>query len=143
MIDGYRISSDSSEMNIDSIHDFISQSYWAKGIPIETLSKAIKHSLCFGIFDRDNNQVGFARMVTDYATYAYLADVYVKDGHRGKGLSKWLMTEISSHPELQGLRRITLATRDAHDLYAQFGFTPLAKPEIFMERLNQSVYENK
>ena len=142
MINGYRISSDQSEMDVESIHEFVSQSYWAKGIPIETLKKAIDNSLCFGVFNSQGSQVGFARMITDLATYAYLADVYVLDEHRGKGLSKWLMQEIMSHPDLQGLRRMTLATLDAHGLYAKYGFSALATPEVFMENWNPNVYKN-
>ena len=142
MINGYRISSDQSEMDVESIHEFVSQSYWAKGIPIETLKKAIDNSLCFGVFNSEGSQVGFARMITDLATYAYLADVYVLDEHRGKGLSKWLMQEIMSHPDLQGLRRMTLATLDAHGLYAKYGFSSLAAPEVFMENWDPSVYKN-
>ncbi len=142
MINGYRISSDQSEMDVESIHKFISQSYWAKGIPIETLKKAIDNSLCFGVFNSEGSQVGFARMITDLATYAYLADVYVLEEHRGKGLSKLLMQEIMSHPDLQGLRRMTLATLDAHGLYEKYGFSELAKPETFMENCDPEVYRN-
>ena len=142
MINGYRISSDQSEMDVESIHKFISQSYWAKGIPIETLKKAIDNSLCFGVFNSEGVQVGFARMITDSATYAYLADVYVLGEHRGKGLSKWLMQEIMSHPDLQGLRRMTLATSDAHGLYEKYGFSALATPEVFMENWDPNVYKN-
>jgi len=142
MIEGYRISSDQSELDISSIHDFISKSYWAEGIPIETLTRAINNSLCFGVFNKDKEQVGFARMITDSATYAYLADVYILKGHRGKGLSKWLMQEIMSHSDLQGLRRMTLATADAHGLYEQYGFSELAKPELFMENWKPEIYKN-
>ncbi|AEF54381.1 GNAT family N-acetyltransferase [Marinomonas posidonica] len=142
MIDGYRITSDRSEMNIESIHNFISHSYWASGIPIETLKKAINNSLCFGVFSSQGLQVGFARMITDLSTYAYLADVYVLEEHRGKGLSKWLMREIMDHPDMQGLRRMGLATLDAHGLYKQYGFSELATPEIFMENWNPDVYKN-
>jgi len=129
-------------MNIESIHEFITKSYWAKGIPIDILKRAISNSLCFGVFSKEEEQVGFARMITDSATYAYLADVYILEDHRGKGLSKWLMQEIMSHSDLQGLRRMTLATADAHGLYEQYGFTELAKPEVFMENWNPEVYKN-
>jgi len=142
VINGYRISIDQSDMDVESIHKFISQSYWASGIPIETLKKAIDNSLCFGVFNDEGAQVGFARMVTDLATYAYLADVYVLKEFRGKGLSKWLMQEVMSHPDLQGLRRMTLATLDAHGLYEKFGFSELVKPEVFMENWNPEVYKN-
>ena len=140
MIDGFRISSELKDMDLDAVHDYISKSYWAKGIPIDTLKRAMQNSICFGVFDKVEAQVGFARAVTDCATYAYLADVYVLEEHRGIGLSKWLMSEVLSHPSLQGLRRITLATRDAHSLYEKFGFKALAKPEIFMEDWNPNVY---
>jgi N-acetylglutamate synthase-like GNAT family acetyltransferase len=142
MIEGFRISSESEDMDLEAIHDFISESYWAKGIPKRTLKKAVENSLCFGVFDSAGAQVGFARAVTDSATFAYLADVYILDKHRGQGLSKWLMAEVLSHPELQGLRRIALATFDAHGLYKKYGFKPLAKPEIFMESWNPNVYKD-
>lgn len=142
MTEGYTISSDQNQMDIKSIHDFISTSYWGEGIPLETLTRAIHNSLCFGVFDNEEKQVGFARMITDSATYAYLADVYILEGHRGKGLSKWLMEEIMSHSDLQGLRRMTLATADAHGLYEQYGFSELAKPEIFMENWKPEIYKN-
>ncbi len=141
LINDYRISSNQNEMDVEAIHEFISQSYWAKDIPYGTLKKAIKNSLCFGVFNHDGSQVGFARMVTDSATFAYLADVYVLEEHRGKGLSKKLMQEIMSHPDLQGLRRMALATNDAHGLYEKFGFSALATPEIFMENWNPDVYQ--
>jgi N-acetylglutamate synthase-like GNAT family acetyltransferase len=139
MIEGYRISKNKNEMNIDSIHSYLTASYWAVGIPKKTMQIAIDNSFCFGVF-KQNDQVGFARLVTDYATFAYLADVYILEEHRGKGLSKWLLTEIINHPQLQGLRRIVLATRDAHSLYEQFGFKELDSPEIFMELWSQNVY---
>jgi GNAT superfamily N-acetyltransferase len=142
MIEGFRISSKYEDMDLDAVHAFIAQSYWAKGIPKETLSKAMRNSLCFGVFDSAGHQIGFARAVTDSATYAYLADVYILEEYRGRGLSKWLMSEVVSHPQLQGLRRITLATRNAHGLYEKFGFRPLAKPEIFMESWNPNVYQD-
>lgn len=141
MINGYRISSNLEEMNIDCIHEFISDSYWAKGIPKELLRKAIENSLCFGVFSDSNKQVAFARMITDKSTFAYLADVFVLDGHRGKGLSKWLMQTILGHADLQNLRRMVLATRDAHGLYEQFGFSKLANPTIFMELWKPDVYK--
>jgi ribosomal protein S18 acetylase RimI-like enzyme len=141
-VKGFRVSSDFEEMNLDAVHAYIAKSYWAKGISRATLKRAMENSICFGIFDTCDAQVGFARTVTDYATYAYLADVYVLEEHRGKGLSKWLMSEVMSHPKLQGLRRITLATRDAHGLYESFGFKPLAMPEIFMEAWSPNVYKD-
>jgi ribosomal protein S18 acetylase RimI-like enzyme len=142
MVKGFRISSHFEEMDLDAIHAYISKSYWAKGIPRATLNRAMENSICFGVFDTFEAQIGFARTVTDYATYAYLADVYILEEYRGKGLSKWLMSEVMCHPKLQGLRRITLATRDAHGLYERFGFKSLAAPEIFMEAWNPNVYKD-
>ena len=142
MVEDFRISSNFEEMDPDAIHAYISKSYWAKNIPIATLLRAMENSLCFGVFDKMGAQVGFARTVTDYATYAYLADVYILEEFRGKGLSKWLMSEVMCHPKLKGLRRISLATRDAHSLYEKFGFKPLATPEIFMEAWNPDVYND-
>jgi GNAT superfamily N-acetyltransferase len=142
LIEGYRISSIQEEMDFSVIYSFISSSYWAKDIPEITLKKAIKNSFCFAVFNSLNEQIGFARVVTDFATYAYLSDVFILQPHRGKGLSKWLIKEIIEHPELQGLRRFTLVTRDAHNLYSQFGFKSLASPELFMENWNPEVYKN-
>ncbi|MGI9295593.1 MAG: GNAT family N-acetyltransferase [Pseudomonadales bacterium] len=140
MIPGYQISTDRSAMDIAAIHSFLTGSYWAKGVPKDTVSKSIDHSLCFGIFTSAQEQVGFARAVTDSATFAYLADVYVLEPHRGKGLSKWLMQCVMDHPQLQGLRRIVLATKDAHGLYRQFGFSELANPQSLMELWAPDIY---
>src|SRR5882724_12224137 len=137
---GYRISSVADAMDLDAIHACLSGSYWARGIPRAVMAKAISGSLCFGVFSEANAQVGFARVVTDRATFAYLCDVYVLEEHRGRGLAAWLMTAIVSHPDLQGLRRFVLATRDAHGLYERFGFAPLARPEIFMEINRPGIY---
>jgi GNAT superfamily N-acetyltransferase len=123
------------------IHGYLVQSYWAKGIPRETLARAVEHSLCFGAYDTSGAQVGFARVITDFATFAYLADVFVLESHRGQGIGKLLMECIKQHPELQGLRRWTLSTKDAHTLYAQFGFTALQWPERYMEILRLNIYE--
>ncbi|MDP4263933.1 MAG: GNAT family N-acetyltransferase [Bacteroidota bacterium] len=136
----YTISTDKNEMDIDFIHGFLTNSYWAAGITREIISRSVQGSLCFGVF-HTGKQVGFARMVTDGATFAYLADVFIDEKYRGKGLSKWLMEFIMSHPDLQGLRRILLATRDAHGLYAQFGFTPLNNPDRWMQIHNPDVYK--
>jgi GNAT superfamily N-acetyltransferase len=141
LIEGYKISSKNEDMNLSVVHGYISQSYWAKGIPLETMAKAIENSLCFGIFLNSGEQVGFSRMVTDKATFAYLADVFILEEHRGKDLGKWLMKTILDHPQLQGLRRMTLATRDAHRLYEQFGFKALANPQTFMELWVPDVYK--
>jgi GNAT superfamily N-acetyltransferase len=129
----YTISTDPQKMDVDAIYTYLARSYWAEGRTKATVEKSLRHSLNFGVFAGTGAQVGFARIITDYATFAYLADVYILEEHRGKGLSKWLMQTIMEHPDLQGLRRWSLATRDAHGLYAQFGFTPLPKPEIWMQ----------
>jgi len=121
------------------IAGFLASSYWARGIPPATVEKSLENSLCFGLLDGDR-QVGFARVISDCATVAFLNDVFVLPEYRGRGLSKWLMECVTSHSELQGLRRWMLATRDAHGLYEKFGFTPLKRPEIFMERHNPNVY---
>ncbi len=137
----YIISDEKDLMDIKIIHQYLSEeSYWCAGIPIEVVKKSIDGAHCFGIFHNEN-QIGFARVITDHATFAYLADVFVLSGHRGKGLSKWLIKTIVDNPELQGLRRWILATRDAHALYEQFGFTSLAKPDRFMELHNPNVYQ--
>ncbi len=141
-MDGYRISTETREMDFDVIYTFISTSYWAKGIPKATMKKAIENAFCFALFDFENNQVGFARLITDKATFAYLADVFILEDHRQKGLSKWLISEIIDHPQLQGLRRMMLATKDAHGLYQQFGFEPLNSPEMLMQIHKPDAYKN-
>ena len=140
MISGYKVSSDLDEMDLSTIHSYISRSYWAKNIPLNTMEKAIKNSLCFGVFTDSGEQVAFARMVTDTATFAYLADVFVLEEHRGNGISKWLIKTILAHPNLQGIRRMALATSDAHQLYEKFGFKKLSSPESFMELHQPDVY---
>ena len=136
----YSISTDIKKLQIAVIHHYLSvESYWAKHIPLEIVKQSIDNSLCFGVYFK-NEQVGFARVVTDYATFGYLADVFILETHRGKGLSKWLMEYIMAHHKLQGLRRFSLATRDAHSLYAQFGFKPLSKPESIMEIKHDNFY---
>jgi GNAT superfamily N-acetyltransferase len=137
----YLISTEKNLLQPEVIHAFLTNSYWAKGISLERVVKRIKHSLCFGIYI-DNQQVGFARLITDYDSFAYLADVFIIEEHRGKGISKQLMEFIDTYPEVQGLRRWLLATRDAHGLYTQFGFTPLANTERWMERFNENTYSN-
>lgn len=130
----YTISDDKTRLDIPLIQQFLSQeSYWAQNVPLDVVERSITNSLCFGVY-QGNNQVGFARVITDQATFAYLCDVFILPEHRGKGLSKQLIETISNWPSLQGLRRWVLATRDAHTLYEQFGFTALDKPEIFMQR---------
>lgn len=141
MVSGYKTSSNIKDMDLSVIHNFISNSYWAKGIPLNTMEKAINNSLCFGVFTDSGEQVAFARMVTDSTTFAYLADVFVTKAHRGNGLSKLLMQTIMAHPNLQGIRRMLLATRDAHNLYEQFGFKALSSPKLFMELHQPDVYK--
>ena len=136
----YLISTDKERLDVATIHGFLTTSYWATGVPIEIVKKSIEHSLNFGLF-QNNQQIGFARVITDYATFAYLADVFVLEPFRGRGLSKWLMQVIVDHPELQGLRKWTLFTRDAHGLYRQVGFTSLANPERAMERNFPDIYK--
>jgi GNAT superfamily N-acetyltransferase len=128
----YLISTDKSRLNVELVRDFLKLSYWASGIPVEIVRRSIDNSLVFGVYT-DDEQVGFARVVTDYATFAYLADVFVLEAHRGRGLGKWMMQVITSHPRLQGFRRWMLATRDAHELYRKYGFAELERPETFME----------
>lgn len=132
----YTISTDPQKMDVDVIYGYLSRSYWAEGRTKATVEKSLRNSLNFGVFDEKDAQVGFARVITDYATFAYLADVFILEEHRGHGLSKRLMETIMAHPDLQGLRRWSLATRDAHGLYEQFGFTPLPKPEIWMQKFD-------
>ena len=138
--DEFLVSTDPTRLDLDVIHGFLSSCYWAKGIPREVVARSIEHSLCFGVYDGGGAQVGFARVISDFATVAYLGDVFVLETHRGRGLSKFLMESITQHPELQGLRRWILLTRDAHELYAQFGFTPIARPANYMELHNPDVY---
>lgn len=128
----YEISSERGRMDVDAIHAFLTRTYWARGIPRETVQRAIDNSLCFGVF-LGTAQVGFARVITDQATFAYLADVYLLDEHRGKGLARRLVQAVLAHPRLQGLRRWLLVTRDAHALYRPHGFQPLAHPDRIME----------
>jgi GNAT superfamily N-acetyltransferase len=135
----YEISTDSARLDVDAIHAFLTRSYWSPGIPRATVARAIANSLCFGVFWQ-GQQVGFARVVTDRTTFAYLCDVYVLEAHRGHGLAKQLMDRVMKHPDLQGLRRMMLATLDAHGLYAQFGFTALGAPDRIMEVLKPDIY---
>ena len=131
---GYGISTDPDRFDLDLIHGFLTNSYWAQGTSREAVTQSIRHSLCFGLFEIESGaQVGFARVITDRTTFGYLADVFVLQPHRGKGLGKWLIAEILAHPELQGFRRWLLATRDAHAIYAANGFGPLPKPGNIMQ----------
>jgi len=136
----FTISTDKARLQVAIIHKFLSrESYWAQDRKLEQMQRAINNSICFGLF-YEERQIGFARVVSDFATFAYLGDVFVLEEFRGQGLSKWLMATIVEHPELQGLRRWLLATRDAHGLYEQFEFTPLKFPERWMERAAPDAY---
>jgi GNAT superfamily N-acetyltransferase len=135
----FEISTDPSRIDIALVHRFLTSSYWAKGIPETTVRRSIEGSLCFGVYC-GSRQVGFARVISDCATFAYLADVFIAEEFRGRGLAVWLMQCIVDHVELQGLRRWSLVTRDAHKLYRKFGFRELAAPERWMERHNPDVY---
>jgi GNAT superfamily N-acetyltransferase len=129
----YEISTDRARLDREVVHDFLSkEAYWARGIPRAVSDRAIENSLCFGVY-LGTTQVGFARVVTDRAAIAYLGDVFIVRGHRGRGLGKWLVESVIAHPDLQGLRRFLLGTKDAHSLYERFGFRPLARPERMME----------
>jgi GNAT superfamily N-acetyltransferase len=138
--DRFYISTEKEKMDIDLVHSFLTRSYWAEGISKETVQRSIDGALCFGVFYQ-KKQIGFARMITDKATFAYLADVFIIEEYRGLGLSKWLMEVIMSYPGLQGLRRMMLATRDAHELYKKFGFTPLNNVDRWMHIHNPDVYK--
>jgi GNAT superfamily N-acetyltransferase len=139
-LDGFTISTDPARLDLDGVYAYLSASYWARGIPRDVFERSVKHALCFGIYE-GARQVGFARVVTDFATMAYVGDVFVLEPWRGKGLSRWLMEVMSAHPELQGFRRWVLLTRDAHGLYEKFGFTPLASPDRWMEKFTPDVYK--
>ena len=129
----FLISTDPALLDLALIHDFLAnRSYWATGRPLDVVRRAVENSLCFGLYE-GSRQVGLARVVTDRATFAWLCDVFVLEEYRGRGLSKWLIECVMGYPDLQGLRRVLLATRDAHNLYRRFGFTPLADPGRFME----------
>ncbi len=128
----FELTTDKNRMQLDVIYRFLQKSYWANKRSLEAIRKSIEYSLPFGIFDGDK-QIGFARVITDYSTFAWIADVYIDEEYRGQGLSKWLMESMLTHPELQDLRRWVLATKDAHSLYNQFGFKLLNKPERWME----------
>jgi len=138
-VSDYEITTDPSRIDVESAHAFLSKTYWSPGIPLAVVRKAIENSLCVAAFIA-GKQVAFARAVTDRATFAYLADVYVLEEHRGRGLSRAMIEALLKHPDLQGLRRLLLATRDAHGLYGKFGFKTLAKPDHIMELHNPDVY---
>ena len=135
----YTISTDPARMDLDAIHAYLSQSYWAEGVPRAIVERSLLGSLTFGLF-HDSSQVGLARVVTDRATFAYLCDVYVLEDHQGRGLGRWLIETVMAHPDLQGLRRFSLVTRDAQDLYSKFGFGALASPDRHMELVRPGLY---
>ena len=136
----FLVSTDPARLDLDVVHGFLTNCYWAKGIPREVVARSIEHALCFGIYEGNGKQVGFARVISDFATIAYVGDVFVLETHRGRGLGKWLMECIMQHPALQNLRRWILTTRDAHGLYSQVGFSSVKMPERFMERHRPDVY---
>lgn len=137
--EGYLISTDKRLLDLSVIHGFLVGSYWAAGIPFEVVERSIEHSIAFGLYEGER-QIGFARAVTDRATFAYLADVFILDDFRGRGLGEWLIEAVMSHPELQGLRRWMLATRDAHGLYRKSGFADLKNPASIMEKTDPAIY---
>ncbi len=137
----FLISTDRARIDLNVVHGFLTNCYWAKGIPRDVVARSIENSLCFGAYDVEGAQVGFARVISDFATYAYVADVFVLESYRGHGLGKALMKCIMQHPALQDLRRWNLSTLDAHELYAQFGFAPPKWPERYMEILRPNIYE--
>jgi GNAT superfamily N-acetyltransferase len=139
----FLISTEPARLDLNVIYGFLTNCYWAKGIPREIVARSIEHSLCFGVYDGSGAQVGFARVVSDFATVAYLGDVFILESHSGRGLSKWLMECMMRHSALQNLRRWILLTRDAHGLYAQFGFAPVSSPERYMELHRPDVYEKR
>jgi GNAT superfamily N-acetyltransferase len=135
----YEISTDPARLDVSAMHAFLTTSYWSPEIPLETVERAARASLCFGLY-HEGRQVGLARVITDGASFAYLCDVYVLEAHRGHGLGRWLMEVVLAHPALQGLRRFALITRDAHWLYERLGFKPLARPEGWMEIHHPDIY---
>ena len=138
----FTVSTDPARLDVDVIHGYLTRSYWAAGIPRDVVARSIEGALCFGLYE-DALPIGFARVITDRATYAYLADVFVLDSHRGQGLGVWMMECVMAHPGLQGLRRWSLVTRDAHGLYRRFGFTALPAPERYMEKVDAEVYRRR
>lgn len=140
--DDLLLSSDQSLLDIDLIHDFLSQSYWSEGIPKETVKKGIENSLSLGLY-KNKKQIGFCRLITDHASFAYLADVFIIETERGHGYAEWMVTNLQKIPSLKGLRRWLLATKDAHSLYQKSGWEKLANPNMFMEKVDKEVYKNK
>ena len=138
--DGFTVSTDPTRLDVDAVQAYLATSYWAEGIPREIVEKSLRGSLCFGLYEA-GRQIGLARVITDRATFAYLCDVYVLPEHRGRGLGRWLMECVMAHPDLQGLRRFSLVTRDAHDLYRPFGFTEIEQPERHMAIVRPDLYK--
>ncbi|MDB5208018.1 MAG: family acetyltransferase [Flavisolibacter sp.] len=140
MKDDFTISNDKSKVNMAYVHRFLSKSYWAEGIPFDVVQRSVNGSLCFSLLYKEE-QIGFARVITDEATFAHLCDVFIDENYRGKGLSKWLMEVVLAYPTLQGLRRFMLATKDAHGLYQQHGFAPLTFTDKWMHIHNPNAYK--
>jgi GNAT superfamily N-acetyltransferase len=136
----YLISDASERLDAAAIHAYLTQSYWAEGISLEVVTRALQASLSLGVYAADGAQVGLVRIISDFATFAYVCDVYVLEEHRGHGLAKATLKAAFAHPKLQGLRRINLVTRDAHSLYSRFGFIPVVRPERYMEKLDPDLY---
>lgn len=140
-MNGYEISTDPARLDLDAVHAYLTRSYWSPGIPRDVVERAARNSLCFGLYEiATGAQVGFMRVVTDHATFAYLCDVYVLEAHRGHGLAKWMMRELMAHPALAGARRVMLATRDAHGLYRQFEFADVVRNTNLMEIVRPEIY---
>lgn len=139
-VGSYVISDDRARLDVDAIHAYLTRAYWSAGIPLEIVERAVRGSLCIGAYDAEGAQVGLARFISDYATFCYVCDVYVLEEHRGRGLSKAMLGMAFDHPLLQGLRYWSLVTNDAHGLYRQFGFVPVAQPERQMERRTPDIY---
>lgn len=137
----YLISDDPARLDAGAIHAYLTRSYWAEGIPLETVQRSLENALCIAAYDSDGKQVGLVRVISDFATFAYLCDVYVLEEHRRHGLSKAMLKLAHAHPKLQGLRTWVLRTRDAHGLYTQFGFKPVEHPESYMARRDPNVYK--
>jgi N-acetylglutamate synthase-like GNAT family acetyltransferase len=140
--ENYVVSTDPSKLDLKVVHGYLSRSYWAEEIPFETVKRSVEHSLCFGVYAL-GKQIGFARVISDYTTFAYLADVFILEEEQGRGLSKFLMECILKHKELQGLRNFSLMTQDAHSLYARYGFKNIPKPENFMAKKIDGIYKKK
>ena len=140
--DGYTISNDPARLDIDAVHAYLTRSYWAAGIPRATVARSLAHSAGYGLYAPDGAQVGFIRVISDWTTFAYLCDVYVLEGHRGRGLGQWLVETVLAHPALQGIRRLSLTTRDAHGLYEKVGFR---RSEFgrFMDKTIRDVYQRR